>query len=73
MKKRSNNTFLFIVILILMVLAIFFLYATYGNSWLIFKGVPVISSIKDPLGGVIDSIAAFGDSLINMITGFFTK
>jgi len=71
MKKRSSNPFLFIVILILIVVTLLFLYTTYGSRLVVFREVPVISSIKDPLGGIIDSIAAFGDSLINMITGLF--
>lgn len=71
MRKRSNNRILTIVLILFLCIVIIYFYTVYGNSWSIFKWIPVISSVKNPLQGILDGISAIGDSLINMITGLF--
>lgn len=71
MRKRSNNRFLTIVLILFLCIVIIYFYTVYGSSWPIFKWLPVISHVKNPLQGILDGISAIGDSLINMITGLF--
>jgi hypothetical protein len=71
MRKRSNNIFLTIVVILFVCIVIIYIYTVYGNRWPIFGWLPVISSVKNPLQGILDGIAGIGDSLINMITGLF--
>ena len=71
MRKRSSNSILTIVLILFLCIVIIYFYTVYGNSWPIFKWLPAISHVKNPLQGILDGISAIGDSLVNMIAGLF--